>query len=171
MLLEEGAASGCVDQAELERGVAERLGYGPFESAASSTILVRVASRDAALTGTIEVVDADHRLLGKRELTSDAASCEELQRALALSLSIAIDPERALAEPPVSTEAPPPPPEPQPPATTPVEPKPPAGAPPPTADRSSASTPPAKSFTGSAAVLSMFGVAPSPAFGLQLMAR
>lgn len=179
VLLEEGTTGGCVDQAELERGVAERLGYQPFEAGASSTILVRVTSTDAALTGTIEVVDADHRLLGKRELASGAASCEELQRALALSLSIAIDPERALAEPAASEQplaqataaAPPRPADPEQPVGTPVAAHPPAAAPSPTADRATPPPPPAKAFTGSLAALSMFGVAPSPAFGLQLMAR
>ncbi len=174
-LVNDEAAVGCVDQAELERSVAERLGYQPFEAGAGSTIVVHVTSRDTSLGATIEVVADDHRSLGTRELATDGASCEELVRALTLSLSIAIDPDRALAQAPppaavpeqASTES-----------SAPLSPSddpavaseaPAATTSTPNTDQPASQPPRPAAFVGSVAALSFFGVAPSPAYGLQLM--
>jgi hypothetical protein len=72
-----------------------RLGYDPFSPRASRVVISRVESRGDRLVSNLEVIDAGGMSTGQRELTAKPGRCGELARALALSISLAIDPERA----------------------------------------------------------------------------
>jgi hypothetical protein len=163
----EGAAS-CIDAAELEARVRNRLGSDPFDPRAPRTI-EGVARR----TGTVwhaqiavraHSGDANPPL---RELESRATDCDALSNAVALAVVLAIDPQAAF------TEAPPPSKEPLP---TPIE-APKLAAPPPTAPLPTSATPPPSSTaslrsgpTGRAALASLgeTGLLPRTSFGIDL---
>jgi hypothetical protein len=98
VMVQEAALTGCVDEAELERMVVARLSYDPFSTDGGATLLIRVAQQEAALIGSVEVVDAERVSRGTRELVIASGRCDELLKALSLSISIAIDPEAALAD-------------------------------------------------------------------------
>lgn len=100
----------CPDEVTMRSGVAQRLGYDPFDPGATKTVRAVIRRRGGALTGTLDLVDAQGKALGHRELASKAGDCEELAATLTLGISIAIDPASALqpVEPP--SPAPPPPP-------------------------------------------------------------
>jgi hypothetical protein len=188
VLVKTTPTAGCVDEAGLRRTVVARLNYDPFTTGVGATLLVRVAQRGPALVGAVEVVDAQSGSRGTREIAIESGHCEELLRALSLSISIAIDPDAALAEP--QTEDDPPavvvaleaPAETLAPRETsaaavetpPTRPTPtrPASAAAPMQDR-----PPERSATREStyalgvAAISMVGVAPVTAFGAQVQAR
>jgi hypothetical protein len=188
VMVQEAALTGCVDEADLWRMVVARLSYDPFSAGSGSTLLVTVARQNAALIGSVEVIDAHGISRGTREIAIESGRCDELLEALSLSLSIAIDPEAALAArapdaelaPAVATE---------PPAPTPktLE-TPPRSALEPTQPRREAPArgsaeprhsdrEPQRPVTNSAVyaldaeAISMLGVAPVTAFGGALTAR
>ncbi|HKY39114.1 MAG TPA: hypothetical protein VJN18_24415 [Polyangiaceae bacterium] len=88
-------ADECPDEEKLRDWVAARLGYDPFKAQASNVVIARLETRDAQLRGTVEMIDAQGKSAGRRELSSAGAGCEAVARAMALSISLAIDPERA----------------------------------------------------------------------------
>jgi hypothetical protein len=176
-------AEDCPDEVKLRLWVVARLGYDPFSPQASNVVIARVESRDQQLQGTVEMIDAQGTSTGRRELASPETVCETLARALALSISLAIDPERASQPPPESSE----------PVTTtgPFEtkpdappPSPPPETPPPETPRAPATTPTrrvrspasAKMRTTAtrlllrAAFVTNVGALPGPAFGGELSA-
>lgn len=112
-------ADECPEELDLRLWVIARLGYDPFSPQASRVVLARVEQQLEALHGSVELVDRDGKATGRRELSSPLGRCQELARALALSISLAVDPERASA-PPKGVEEPPPrePAEPPPPQET-----------------------------------------------------
>lgn len=104
-------AGGCPAEVDLRLWVMARLGYDPFSPQASRVVIARVEAREQRLFGSVEVADQNGLSAGQRELSSKNQHCDELARAMALSISLAIDPERATLagdEPsatPVSTPA------------------------------------------------------------------
>ncbi len=90
-------AETCPAEPEVRANVVERLGYDPFVESAARTIVVRIARIDENLKATVELVDAVGSRRGRREFSAGADRCGELVSALALSISIAVDPERAQA--------------------------------------------------------------------------
>jgi hypothetical protein len=85
----------CPAEVDLRLLVMARLGYDPFSPRASRVVISRIESRGDRLVSNLEVIDASGMSTGQRELTAKPGRCGELARALALSISLAIDPERA----------------------------------------------------------------------------
>jgi hypothetical protein len=83
-------ASDCPDEAALAAAVAARLGYEPFSPWGDQTILATVTRRGGALVGRAELVDHDGIAQGSREVQNP--QCNELILALALAISITLDP-------------------------------------------------------------------------------
>jgi hypothetical protein len=189
VLVQEATASACVDEAELRGMVVARLGYDPFSTGAGLTLLVRVALQETSLVGKVEVVDAQSTSRGTREIAVESGRCAQLMKALSLSISIAIDPEAALAKTARDDEASPAAAAPQPPAAPSSEPEqPPKKAPKPAAtprerpatrvgsdsstDGGPGSQPAARSvYALGIDGISMVGLAPVTAFGAGLHAR
>lgn len=160
---------GCPSEVDLRLWVMARLGYDPFSPQASRVVLSRIQERDEQLVGSLEIVDQSGVSTGLRELSTKPGRCPELARALALSISLAIDPERASQpRPQVTSDAPAPqgsPPEPASPA--------PAAAEPPAARRQRAPLePPRRAFASlafepSVGALPAFALGASAAIGLR----
>lgn len=88
-------AQDCPAELDLRLWVMARLGYDPFSPQASRVVIARVEARDHQLFSSVEVADQEGLSTGRRELSSNGERCQELARAMALSISLAIDPERA----------------------------------------------------------------------------
>jgi hypothetical protein len=88
-------AEHCPAEPTVRGAVADRLGYDPFVEEAAKTLVARVFRSGDRLEADVELVDQLGKRHGSRHLSTDAARCDELISALALSISIAIDPERA----------------------------------------------------------------------------
>lgn len=99
-------AEACPQAIELRLAVLHRLGYNPFDPNAKSSILVQIRRDQERLRATVDLLDDQGLSRGSRYLDAPTNSCDELITAAALSISLAIDPERALAQPenPQSTE-------------------------------------------------------------------
>lgn len=85
-------AERCPESSEVEEAVAARLGYVPFRPGAELHVVARIESDPRGLLATVEVLDAEGRSVGGRTIRSRTRDCEELSRALALAVSVAIDP-------------------------------------------------------------------------------
>ena len=109
-------AQDCPAEVDLRLWVMARLGYDPFSPHASRVVIARVEARERRLFSSVEVADQDGLSTGRRELSSENEHCPELARAMALSISLAIDPERAsqARDQPLVAAAPPPRPAPTP---------------------------------------------------------
>lgn len=83
----------CPTEDAIRSGVQTRLGYDPFNSYASSTMFVDVTvpRSDGAFAASLKLVDADNAVRGERLLVTTGA-CSELMEAMALTISLAIDP-------------------------------------------------------------------------------
>jgi hypothetical protein len=88
-------ADDCPAEVDLRLWVMARLGYDPFSPQASRVVISRVEARGDRLVSNLEVIDERSMSTGQRELTAKPGRCGELARALALSISLAIDPDRA----------------------------------------------------------------------------
>lgn len=86
------APNGCPAQSELERSVAERLGYEPFRREAETTIRVALTQtrNGKSYLGHIEIRKGA-TLVGERELPGER-DCAEVVRAAALMVALAVDP-------------------------------------------------------------------------------
>lgn len=93
----EPGAEKCPAEVDLRLRVMARLGYDPFSPQASRVVLARISASERELSGEVELVDESGISGGKRALRSAPQSCEELARAIALSISLAIDPEQGRA--------------------------------------------------------------------------
>ncbi len=85
-------AESCPDEPEMRRAVATRLGYDPFRPLASTTLTAEVRRENGVFRGRVKLVDDAGVERGARDLESRAADCRDLTTAMALSMSIAIDP-------------------------------------------------------------------------------
>jgi hypothetical protein len=113
-------AEACPGEVDLRLWVMARLGYDPFSPQASRAVIARVEAREHQLFSSVEVADPEGLSTGRRELSSKNESCQELARAMALSISLAIDPERASTPQTAPVAAPPPPAAPAPPPVLPA---------------------------------------------------
>jgi hypothetical protein len=115
------AAGECPSAEALRAAVVAHLGYDPFTSDAAETIVASVdRAPNGALRGSIERYDAKGKRRGHQDIATSRGDCAQIASAIALGVSVAIDPIGAAPAPPASTP-PLPPPEPppaQPPATT-----------------------------------------------------
>lgn len=84
---------------QLRTAVIARLGYDPFSATASMAIIAEIARIGDTLLGKIVLLNDESSSQGVRELNAPHDRCSDLVRAMALSISIAIDPEAALARP------------------------------------------------------------------------
>lgn len=89
-------ANDCPPQMQLRMAVAARLGYDPFAATAPRTVIAQIEENASELEGHVELIDAENVSQGARRLAAPLDRCSELVRAMALSISIAIDPESAL---------------------------------------------------------------------------
>jgi hypothetical protein len=85
-------AESCPDEAEVRRAVATRLGYDPFRPIASTTLTAEIRREKGTFRGRVRLVDEAGVERGARDLESRADDCRDLTTAMALSMSIAIDP-------------------------------------------------------------------------------
>ena len=76
----------------MRRAVATRLGYDPFRPLASTTLTAEVKREKGLFRGRVRLVDDAGVERGARDLESRADDCSDLTTAMALSMSIAIDP-------------------------------------------------------------------------------
>lgn len=98
----------CPDEAGLRSAVSTRLGYDPFEGAAATTAVVDVSvTKSTKLESSVRFRDEHGRLHGKKEISSAADDCAELAAAMALTISILLDPDAILGQPPAGAAAPP----------------------------------------------------------------
>lgn len=88
-------AEACPAEVDLRLWVMARLGYDPFSPQASRVVIARVEARDHQLFSSVEMADQHGLSTGRRELSSKNERCQDLARAMALSISLVIDPERA----------------------------------------------------------------------------
>jgi len=166
-------AESCPDEAMLRRAVVARLGEDPFDDTKRPTFDVTIAQVDGKWVGRAALVDAGGLESGVREIR-DASDCVELVDALALGISLAINP--ALAETqPVATVPTVPPPAPVAQPKPPSEPKP---APAPTSVPADASREPAPGPSEPAwrwglgvLGLASAGAAPDVSFGAGALVR
>lgn len=105
----EERAEACPDEAALRERVAARLGRDPFVADALLGISVRIEPLDGAGYRAVIELD-DEGETTRRELTSARGDCADLADALALALSLAVDPASLLAPAPRADPPPPPPP-------------------------------------------------------------
>lgn len=105
----------CPDDAALRRMVAAQLGYDPFEDAATMRVDASILRKANRLHGRVTVW-RDGALAGERALDA-AKDCDALATALAVTISVAIDPMGASRPAPA-----PAPPAPVPPPPTPASP-------------------------------------------------
>jgi hypothetical protein len=112
-------AGNCPAEVDLRLWVMARLGYDPFSPQASRVVIARVEAREHELFSSVEVADQAGLSTGRRELSSKNERCQELARAMALSISLAIDPERASLARDEAVAATTPAPAPTPPSTAP----------------------------------------------------
>lgn len=96
----EHAGTACIESAELTERVAARLGYLPFGDDAQSVLRVRERRRGRALDVAVEIQRADGTI-GESSVASRSGDCAALLDALALAISVAIDPTGAIAPPPL----------------------------------------------------------------------
>ncbi|MBX3190466.1 MAG: hypothetical protein KF819_25930 [Labilithrix sp.] len=158
-------AEDCPDEPALRAAVAARLGYDPFFPHAAATLFAEVTREGGTYRARVKLVDEGSVVRGARDLEHKGPRCADLVDAMALTMSIAIDP-RSLTSPPAPSvvEEPPrqddPPPAEGPPAPPPAA----VDAPPPRA-----AAPEIASRVGLFATLAAsgwFGAAPAPATGL-----
>jgi len=88
-----GAADSCPDEGALRRAVAARIGYDPFFPFAPRTVVVTLAAERDHLIARIQLVDNDGHAQGERRLDSRSTDCASLFDTVALTISIAIDPQ------------------------------------------------------------------------------
>jgi hypothetical protein len=98
-------AGHCPDEKELRSAVAMRLGYDPFVAWAKTTVHAQLGRDGANLRARVYLADEDGRIRGSRELTAPVDECQNLVAAVALAISIAIDPLSATAPSPARDRA------------------------------------------------------------------
>lgn len=84
-------AESCPEAFELQEGVRARLGFDPFHPSTDRTLMAFLERRSEGFWGRIELLDSKGVPEGSREHLSPADDCGSLLRAMALSISIALD--------------------------------------------------------------------------------
>lgn len=85
------APARCPTRQVFEELVAARLGRNPFVADARDIAHVRVVGSGRALSASLEVVNADGTLVGRRALEGTRVRCEPLVDALAVALGILLE--------------------------------------------------------------------------------
>jgi hypothetical protein len=98
-------AEQCPDEQTVRAAVAERLGYDPFQPGARRLVTATVRRAGGSLRGEVNLRDARGAVSGTRQLTATDDDCVELVTAMALAISLAIDP-TSLPRPPAPVAPP-----------------------------------------------------------------
>jgi hypothetical protein len=160
-------AATCPDEEAVRAAVAARLGYDPFFPWAPTTVVVDVTRTDSRFRADVRLIDEHGLVRGARHLETKGSECTDLMAAMALTISIVVDPLSLTSASPVPQSedstttlpvADPPQPPPSAPVMTPLQPPPPA---PPLPD-------PIHAYAG-AGVLGSVGTAPAVSFGGDLL--
>jgi hypothetical protein len=100
-------ADTCADEETLKAAVAARLGYDPFRPFVQNTLFAEVHREKGRFVGSVKMVDASGFERGARRLEEgDGSGCDEITATMALTMSIAIDPRRALTPAPAPQKPP-----------------------------------------------------------------
>jgi hypothetical protein len=177
--LRNAGAESCPDETAVRSAVAARLGYDPFFPSAAETMFIEISVEKGQYRARVKLVDGKNDVRGTREIAGSGSACSDMIDTLALSISIAIDPDSltrsaatdaAHAEPESAEPAPPPVP-----VAPPAQPEPlPAAARPEASgneDRRQTNVTRPYHLELSLAPAVWFGSAPSVAFGGELGAR
>lgn len=92
-------AESCPDEGAVRSAVAARLGYDPFFPYAPTTLFAEIERTSSGYVAQIKLVDGASTVLGSRELRQAGERCADIIDTMALSISIAIDPD-SLTRPP-----------------------------------------------------------------------
>jgi hypothetical protein len=90
--------SGCPPERTLRNAVVSRLGEDPFAPGGTRVFEARIRVQGRALEGVVRLVDEQGNHAGHRRFESSHAECAELIQALALAISLAINPNLASTE-------------------------------------------------------------------------
>lgn len=97
----------CPTESALAAAVSRRLGRSPWSAASGRVVEVKIAHAAGGLEGEVRLRGKGGAVHGVRRLRAALDECRELGKAIALAVSIAIDPRSALAvrheTPPVRT--------------------------------------------------------------------
>ncbi len=91
------AASGCIAPLALEREVARRMGYSPFEGEARQWIEGTIDAQAGIFDVQLFERDAEGNTLGTRHFREQASDCHKLDDAIELAIALIIDPSAQLA--------------------------------------------------------------------------
>jgi hypothetical protein len=94
----------CPQEQAIRAAVRMRLGYDPFYAWARDTLFVRVTQTDGVFRVQITLAGDDNTQRGAREISAREADCAAIVDAMALTISLAIDPTSIIGLP--STSAP-----------------------------------------------------------------
>jgi hypothetical protein len=103
--LRNAGAESCPDEMSVRGAVAARLGYDPFFPSAQETMFIEVSRDREGYRARVKLVAGDNKVRGTRELSQAGESCSGIIDALALSMSIAIDPDSLTRAPTAELEA------------------------------------------------------------------
>ncbi len=85
-------AESCPPPSALRDAILVHLGYDPFSEPAERVVVVRLQPEEGGLVAHLTLSDENGVLLGERVVASSSGDCRELSDALALAISIALDP-------------------------------------------------------------------------------
>jgi hypothetical protein len=119
-------AESCPSEASIRSAVSARLGYDPFFPWAHDTVFVEVTGVRGAFHVELKLVDDQNFQRGTRAITVKARECAGVLDAMALTMSLAIDPASVTGASPPAPDSPPSdsPPSDSPPRDTPPDPTP-----------------------------------------------
>jgi hypothetical protein len=87
-----GDIASCPDEDAMKSAVAIRLGYDPFKPDPAQIVTAAITREPGGLRGQVDLRDRSFKVKGSRTLTTNKSDCTELASAMALAISIAIDP-------------------------------------------------------------------------------
>jgi hypothetical protein len=99
-------AQGCADEPALRAAVAARLGYDPFFPWAHDTVVAEIERTADGFRARVKMVGEEALERGAREIAVHGESCAALTEAMALTISLIIDPSRMTGGSPAADESP-----------------------------------------------------------------
>jgi hypothetical protein len=85
-------AVSCPDETAIRNAVSKRLGYDPFFPAAKNEVFAEIVRTERGFRATIKLVDDANVTRGERTLDTASRDCAGLTEAMALTISLALDP-------------------------------------------------------------------------------
>ena len=89
-------AGDCPSETAIRAAVRARLGYDPFFAWAHDTMYVEASRSEGTIRVQVKLVGEDNSLRGARDLSVKQPDCDSVVDAMALSISLAIDPNSVL---------------------------------------------------------------------------